>query len=106
MVKTKVDLKGEGNMTRDDYSKMKYVLNIASKWYRKKYQQYSCDTTSVNMWIQEHHECVFFNQEASAAADTCFTLGIQNRWQQKKSVTLVTRLLLRATQHLVQISTN
>ena len=84
MVKTKVDLEGEGNMTRDDCLKMKDVLNIARKWNKKKYQQHPCDTTSVNMWIQEHPESVFFYQEASAAADTCFTLGIQLPWQQKK----------------------
>ena len=92
-------------MIRDDCLKMKDVLNIARKWNKKKYHQHSCDTTNVNMWIQKHHECVFFYQETSGAADTCFTLGIQNLRQQKKRVTLVTKVLLHATQHLVQIST-
>ena len=36
MIKTKVDLEGEGNMTRDDCLKMKDVLNIARKLKQEK----------------------------------------------------------------------
>lgn len=35
MVKTKIDLEGEGNMIRDGCLKMKDVLNIARKWNKK-----------------------------------------------------------------------
>ena len=84
MIKTKVDLEGEGNMRRDDCLKMKDVLNIARKWNKKKYQQHPSDTTSVNMWIQEHPESVFFLSRSINCCQYMFYFGHSTPLAEKK----------------------
>lgn len=70
MVKTKVYLEGEGNMTRDDCLKMKDVLNIARKLKQEK-------ISTISLW---YNECEYVDSRTSKM---CFTLGIQNPWQTK-----------------------
>ena len=63
---------------------MKDILNIARKWYKLHYQKHRDDTISIQMWIMENPEAIFYHQENLASSNQAYILGIQLPWQKKK----------------------
>ncbi|KAF8677907.1 hypothetical protein HU200_046392 [Digitaria exilis] len=81
---TKMVEKQGGPSNRDDLLTHRYVRRLERKIRRSVYELDDDDTTSIDIWVENHQDCVFFYEDFSDT-DT-FVLGIQTDWQLQQMI--------------------
>nr|CAB3455928.1 unnamed protein product [Digitaria exilis] len=89
---TKMVEKQGGPSNRDDLLTHRYVRRLERKIRRSVYELDDDDITSIDIWVENHQDCVFFYEDFSDTGT--FVLGIQTDWQLQQMIQFGSRSLL------------
>lgn len=81
-----------GPSNRDDLLTHRYVRRLERKMRRSIYELDDDDAVSMNRWVENNQDCVFFYEDFSD--NDTFVLGIQTDWQLQQMIQYGNRSLL------------
>ncbi|VAH01931.1 unnamed protein product [Triticum turgidum subsp. durum] len=81
-----------GPSNRDDLLTHRYVRRLERKMRRSVYELDDDDAVSMNKWVENNQDCVFFYEDFSD--NDTFVLGIQTDWQLQQMIQYGNRSLL------------
>uniref|UniRef100_A0ACD5XJC1 Uncharacterized protein n=1 Tax=Avena sativa TaxID=4498 RepID=A0ACD5XJC1_AVESA len=81
-----------GPSNRDDLLTHRYVRRLERKIRRSVYELDDDDSVSINMFVENHQDCIFFFEDFTDKDS--FVLGIQTDWQLQQMIQYGNRSLL------------